>query len=420
MALFQGPQTTTQSVSTPDYLRPYYDRSINRAESAATEAYKPYTGQLVAGLSPLETQSMNSAAGLQLPGQFTSAGNIYNRAAEGLGSVANYQPTTFSSGYQAQQTTGGVFDSGAAQQYMNPFIQNVLDIQKREAERDFGKQQSQLRARAGAAGAFGGSRATLLETENQRNQNQLLSDIQERGLASAFTNAQDAFERDRQARLNAFQANEAARQAAGTLGLDAQRLTESSRQFGAQRAQEGLEGMLRAGQGLASLGQTIGQESRANIGTQAALGQQAREQQQAGLTAQYQQFLEERGYPMQQAKQFAEILGNLGSGQRVTSTTTPSASNLNQLLGALATGTGILGEIGGVGGAQAGLSSLIGGLGSLFGGQSSTSGASGPSGAQGSFDLGGFFGNIGTGVSDAFTDFTGFLDGLLPETQYEL
>lgn len=404
MALLSGPQTTTTSMSTPDYLRPYYDRAISRGESAFTEPYKPYTGNLTAGLAPVETQGINSAASLQLPGQFQSAGNLMNAAGTGIMSLAGFQPN---------QTTGGVFDATQAQQYMSPFQQNVTDIQRREAQRDFDKQQTALRARAGMAGAFGGSRATLLETENQRNQNQLLDDIQAKGSQSAFLNAQDQFERDRLARLSAFDKNEQARQAAAGIGI------------------RSLEGAANIGQGLGQLGTQIGSESRANISTQLGAGLQQREQQQMDLNNQYQQFLEERGYPREQAANFAKLLAGLGQGQGVETKTGPEVGSLAQIIGLLSQGTGILGTIGGKGGAGAGLDLVKGGITSLFGGGSGANAAIGnlfPAtqgvytgglddadfdlfGSSGGFDIGGFLSGIGTDISSGVS---GFLNNFFP------
>lgn len=411
MALLTGPKTTTTAVSTPDYLRPYYDRALSRAESAFTEPYKPYTGALTAGIAPLETQGMNAAAGLQLPGQFQSAGNLYNAAGTGVMGLTGFQPSN---------TAGGVFGGAEAQQYMSPYQQNVTDIAKREAEREFQKQQSQLRARSGAAGAFGGSRATLLETENQRNQNQVLNDIQTKGLQSAFTNAQEQFERDRRARLDAFRLNEDSRMGAADIGL------------------RGYATAANIAQGLGSLGTQIGDESRRNIDTQLGAGLQQREQQQMDLNNQYQQFLEERGYPREQAANFAKVLSGLGSGQTVTQATTPAAGNLEQILGLLTSGTGILGTIGGDKGVSGGLQQIgsllspaIGGItsgiGGLFRGLSGTDAGPGVVGSvsgidDSQFDLGqssgfnpgAFFNNIGSSVANSFT---GLFDNLFRSSE---
>jgi hypothetical protein len=79
---------------------------------------------------------------------------------------------------------------------MDPYAQNVIDIQKREANRQSQMAGLQEAGQAVKAGAFGGSRAGLVEAERARNTGQLLSDIQMRGSEAAYQNAQQALQRD--------------------------------------------------------------------------------------------------------------------------------------------------------------------------------------------------------------------------------
>lgn len=99
------------------------------------------------------------------------------------------------------------FTGVTAQQYMSPFMQNVLDVQKREAIRD--AQQQQLGANLAAArqGTYGGARQALMQSERERNLGQQLGDIQARGQQAAYESAQSQFERDRAAQMAAQQAN---------------------------------------------------------------------------------------------------------------------------------------------------------------------------------------------------------------------
>ena len=97
------------------------------------------------------------------------------------------------------------FTSATAQQYMSPYIQNVMDIQKREALTDARK--SQLAQDLGAArqGTYGGARQLLASTERERALGQQLGDIEAKGMQAAYENAQAQFERDRVARMGAQQ-----------------------------------------------------------------------------------------------------------------------------------------------------------------------------------------------------------------------
>ena len=86
-------------------------------------------------------------------------------------------------------------------------MQEVLDVQKREAVRD--AEKAQLGANLGAArqGTYGGARQLLAQTERERGLREQLGDIQSRGLETAFGQAQSQFERDRTAQMAAQREN---------------------------------------------------------------------------------------------------------------------------------------------------------------------------------------------------------------------
>jgi hypothetical protein len=81
---------------------------------------------------------------------------------------------------------GSWTDAGVRDIYMNPYMQGVVDIAKREATTEYEKQQNELGAKAARAGAFGGARQALERSEAQRTYNQQLQDIQTRGLSDAY------------------------------------------------------------------------------------------------------------------------------------------------------------------------------------------------------------------------------------------
>ena len=66
--------------------------------------------------------------------------------------------TALNKGLSTLDTTGGNWDSTVAQQYMNPYIQNVVNATTDEATRNNQKQLSTLRANNVLTGSFGGSR----------------------------------------------------------------------------------------------------------------------------------------------------------------------------------------------------------------------------------------------------------------------
>lgn len=108
--------------------------------------------------------------------------------------------------------------------YMNPYTQYVTDVAKREAIRDYGKMRPQMGFNASRQGAFGGARYGVEEAEAQRNLGQRLSDIETKGLESAFTAGTGLFEKEagRQLQASPLFANIGAQaQNLGLSGLDA-------------------------------------------------------------------------------------------------------------------------------------------------------------------------------------------------------
>lgn len=151
-----GSSTGTQSqiAELPEWARPYAQKVLAKGE-ALTEGTTPatYGGQRYAGLSDLQ-----------------------KKAIESVSTPEAYQKSL--------------------QTFMDPYAQNVIDIQKREAGRQSAMAGLQEAGQAVKAGAFGGSRAGLVEAERARNLGQLMGDIQQRGSEAAYQNAQQALQRD--------------------------------------------------------------------------------------------------------------------------------------------------------------------------------------------------------------------------------
>jgi len=270
----------SQSTLSPNFAPFVYDM-LGKAQTAADLPYQPYTGQRFAfetptgapGYAPLEQQYFNTVAGLQAPSMM-DATNLAKTATSGLGTYtpgtftnqfqgpAAYQTGQFQTGYQAPaayqaaqftpgfnyqagQISTGLGPIGSVQDYMNPYLSSVTDIEAREARReaDIGRQSEQ--ARLAQAGAYGGSRQAIMEAERQRNLGTQIGDIRAKGLQAAFDQAQRQRLAESQLGLTAQEATERARQfgaeRAAQFGLEAQRGTEASRQFGAGQSARSAE-----------------------------------------------------------------------------------------------------------------------------------------------------------------------------------
>lgn len=304
-------QTVTQT-NLPEELMPYATRTLGRAEELSLQPYQAYGGpRLAAGANFADINNAQNLtrqiAGTGVTGlpqaQAAMAGNI--QRAQQLG---QYGPGQFSEfGFDpARQFTGQ-----EVQQYMSPYIQNVLDVQKSRAMDDFNRLRGDRNAQAVQAGAFGGSRQGVQEGMAQEALLRNMADIDASGYQSAFDRAGQQFGLDRQAQfeLQQEQAGERGRVQTGM---------EASRQFGAGQGLAALEAGNAAAARLASLG---GQEREANIQNAQLLDSIGRNQQaeaQAGMDIGYQDFLRQQSYPQEQLA----FLSDMTRGSPLTGATT--------------------------------------------------------------------------------------------------
>jgi hypothetical protein len=327
-----GAQTTTSySTNLPEYAKPFYEELLKQSGKAIYETdadgkvtgvkqYQPYTGSRLADFTPEQQQVQQEALGMTTPGGFQTAsgtlgtvGSQAGTAAQtGLTGAMGYTPGTIT----PQSVSTGTFDTAAAQQYMSPYTQAVTDVQKREALRQANIQKSGAAMGSIGRGTFGGARQALMQSEQDRATQQLLSDIQATGDKAAYEQALAAFQQDQARGLTAQQANQAA-------DLQSQELGQQAQQFGAGLSRDiGLAGLQTGLETAKATGALSATEQMANLErlkAQAATAgeKQALEQEQLNLA--YQQYQEEQDYQRRLLEYQSNILrGNaaaLGSTQ---------------------------------------------------------------------------------------------------------
>lgn len=215
-----------------NYVGPYVTEMLGRGQALGSMGYQGYGGPLTAGASTGQDAAFQGIAGINLPTQQMGA-----------------------------FTPGSFTDAGIASQYMNPYLQSALQPQIDEARRQSDIQRMQDAGRLTQAGAFGGSRQAIMDSENRRNLLQNLAGITGAGYSTAFDKAQQQFN------------------------------TEQGRQQTAQDATNTY--------GLAALGR------------QADLGAQQRAIESEGISADYGQFREERDFPYKQVQYMQSLLQGL-------------------------------------------------------------------------------------------------------------
>ena len=296
------PQPTEQTVvqsNLPKYFEPYAVDMIKRAESESKREYTPYEGQRLAD----ESTDL-----------LTSRDRVRNIADSGIAGLDTAQSGVKAGMGRALQGLGfqaGQFDSAAAQQYMSPYMQNVVDVQKAQALLDFDRGQAGRDAQAVQAGAFGGSRQAIAQGLASEDLQRRLGEIQATGQQRAFEQAQQQFERDR-----------AARESAERLGITAgESLTSQAGQL-AQLGDLARKGDVQAAELLEKIGKD----------------QQARDQ--ARLDLAYEDFVRQRDFPRESLTFLSSILRGVPVQP---STETVKFQQYNPIQEALGTGIAGLG-----------------------------------------------------------------------------
>lgn len=332
------PTATTSNVnqsSLPAYAEPYFKSIMERAQNVSNDPYQAYTGQRVADFNPQQTQAFNQVS--------ANVGNyqpFFNQASQNFNN-ATFDPTQVTNSYTAQNINPGMWtDPNVAQQYMNPYQQNVTDINKREAFRDYGIQQTQRDAAAQQGGAFGGYRQAMVDAEAARDLNTGLQDIQNRGLYDAYNTGLGAFNQDRSAMMGAGQMNQQNQQQQSQLGMAA---AGANNQYGLAAAGQNLA----TGQAQAGLGQATQQAGLTDAQSLLNTGAIQQAQDQQGLDVGYQNFIDQRDYGRQNLNWLSGILRGVPVSAN-TSTTGYQAS------------PSMISQISGLGLGAAGLSKLLG------------------------------------------------------------
>ena len=207
--------------------------------------------------------------------QNVNAGTINAAQMMGPGNVSGF------GGGTTAASTKSFTDPGVASRYMSPYMQSVVDIQQREAQRQADIAGTQRGAQAAKTGAFGGSRQAIMDAEAARNLAQQKGDITAKGQQDAYQQAMQQFNAEQGYGLTAQQTNlQAALQSAlanqqtglsvGTQNLSAEQQArvqnEANRlQASGMNAQQALQAALANQQ----MGYNVGSQNlQANLGVQ--------------------------------------------------------------------------------------------------------------------------------------------------------
>ena len=298
--------TTTTFPVLPEYAKqPTADMAATLGELIKQPLQVPQ--QQVAGFSPTQQAAMQQAyGGIGAYQPFLDAAQQTQAAALG----------TTGAGVQALGQMN--FNPSAAQAFMDPYQQSVTQEALKEIDKQAAMAQNQLSGKAVQAGAFGGSRFGLQQSEMARNAQDLRSRRIFEDLSRNYQQAQGAA------------------QAANT-----QRL-QQGQQFGNLGKQTaGIGGI------MAGLGAQTQQLGQSDVNQLMGIGGMQQQLAQLGLNTDTANLAAMQNAPFQQLSAGAGILGQLLPGGAGTQTVAPFAQTnpYAQAAGLFASGAGGLGAL---------------------------------------------------------------------------
>lgn len=391
--------TTTSQGEVPTSLQPYVSANLTNAANVFNPNLNPYaglgsyygaTGQTpFAQFNPLQQQAAKEAESMGSSEYLDQAAGIAGLAAQ-QGMNASYTPTAganFYTPYAGQITAPSLqnyqmgpvdrigtsaFGQQSAQDYMSPYISNVLERQKQGAVGDYARALPGMGASASRAGGLRGSRNALVQAESQRNLGNRLDDITATGLNAAYNNAQQQFNQDQTRALQAQQSNQQmgynvgnqnlqallntqqlganqnfqtqqANQNAGLqnaqlgaqYGLSGANLAEQSRQFGANYGMQGMQRALDASSQLGALGQNkFNQNFQANQNRQ-TVGQNVFNTESDVAKARFADYQAMMNDPMNKVKFMSGILSQVPVSNRQTTPGSDSTADWMSGIGSI-------------------------------------------------------------------------------------
>ncbi len=283
----------------------------------------------VAGLSPGEQGAIAAAqTGVGAYQPFLTQGSstvdqgatlVGDQAAGYMGDAS----TALKGGIGALAGTGAMYDPNSYQDFMNPYEDQVIDNTLADIRRQGDIAQQGVRAQAVGAGAFGGSRGQIAQSELDRNVMKQQADTAAQMRAAGFQNAQ-------QAAMNAFESGMGRQQQLGQLtGQIGAGLGSLGAQTGALGQQLGGLGIQQAG--LGEMGTNLNTQDIQNLMT---TGATERGVNQAGLDALRLTNLQRYTQPYQQYGFLSDIYSGTPTGSStLTAASAPQVSPFQTAMG---------------------------------------------------------------------------------------
>ena len=346
LAIMQSAQNLVQGRS--DQLPPAYKMAglsglevgAGNVLSGGLGAYQKYlqnaAGSTQGGINAISGTAMpmmqQAYSGIQ--GGLGTIGQAQQLAAMTRGTPYQYRDqgvAGLEQGIAGLEGATGRFDPSSISDFYDPYAEEVIAAQQRDVSRLGDQQLNQSRARAAAAGAFGGTRGALQETEIGRNtlgeQSRIGAQLRSQGIGQLGQGIGQLGLQYGQLAQGDVQQLGALGQARGALGQGLGSLGEQTGNLGSRLGALGMQ--------QAQLG-ALGQQMNLNdVNSMMQLGGVYRQNQQAQLDAQRMSEQQAQMMPYQQLGFLSDIYKGAPSSQYsiLSSPSAPSVSPFQQIAG---------------------------------------------------------------------------------------
>ena len=171
----------------------YMSDLLGKTQALTESPYQQYMGPLTAGASGLQDKMFTGLQNTAFPsnlGQTFSSQGAYQAPSLNMDS---YQTQPIGSTMPTTPMAAPNQSQGIASQYMNPYLQSVLQPQLAELRRTSQINMQPGLAKLTQAGGYGGSRQAIMESEANRNLLQQQNQAIGAGYANAYDKAQQQF-----------------------------------------------------------------------------------------------------------------------------------------------------------------------------------------------------------------------------------
>lgn len=185
---------------TPPYVASQIKKNFAMADDVAAKGYQGYEGDRIEGYNPTQQAAFDLGPMMQQFLNPAAAGDM-SMAAAGAPAL-QYEGPRLIDDINGPGEAGGSIDD-----YMNPYIRNVIDTTMKDMQRQGEVQRLGINANATNAGGFGDARHGVAEGVQMRGEQENIGDMIARMMSGGYTEAMGLRNQDINRKADEFRTN---------------------------------------------------------------------------------------------------------------------------------------------------------------------------------------------------------------------